>query len=168
MDGLRPSVILIMLVALAGGVWTRHLHTYSGLVEIRPALENSGLQVTGTFDEPVGNLTGFEVLFPHCPHPLAILPVPAWFMVIIPTEYRYPRGEYDISYVYNGIVYPEEWISYKVGSLEILLPISIALWSGGGNAICILSKNMDPDGLPWHFKVRSIRAGTRLGRSDRA
>ncbi len=46
MDGLRHSVILIMLVALAGGVWTRHLYTYSGLVEIRPALENSELQET--------------------------------------------------------------------------------------------------------------------------
>ncbi len=58
------------------------------------------------------------MLFPHCRHPLAILPVPAWFMVIIPTEYRYRRGEYDISYVYNGIVYPEAWISYKLALLK--------------------------------------------------
>ncbi|MGH7783243.1 MAG: hypothetical protein ACREO5_05315 [Candidatus Binatia bacterium] len=118
MAGLRRSVILIMLIALAGGIWTRHFYTNTrkaeSLVEIRPSFENSGLRVTGTFDEPVGDLTGFEISFPYCSRPLAILPVPSWLMAIISTEYHYRPGEYDISYVYNGNVYPETWISYKL------------------------------------------------------
>ncbi len=122
MGRLRYSVILIIAVAFAGGILTRYLYTPSvqpaSSVEIIPTLVNSGLQVTGTFDEPIGGLTGFEVSFPDCPHPLAILPVPAGLSAIIPTEYRYRRGEYDISYVYKGNVYPEVWISYKLSLLN--------------------------------------------------
>lgn len=124
MEGLRRSTILTILIALAGGIWTRHLHTPSGQaassVEIRPILENSGLQVSGTFAEPLAGLTGFEVSVPSCPQPLAILPVPATYSTIIPTEYRYRPGEYAISYVYNGIVYPEAWISYRLSFLSLL------------------------------------------------
>ena len=121
MDRLRYGVILIIVAAFAGGIWTRYLYTASvqpaSSVEINPALVNSGLQVTGTFDVPVGGLSGFEVSFPDCTEPLAILPVPALYMAIIPTEYRYRPGNYDISYVYNGKVYPEPWISYKLSLL---------------------------------------------------
>jgi hypothetical protein len=121
MERLRYGVILIIAAALAGGIWARCLSTSpvqaASPVEIHPLPENSGLQVTGTFDVPVGGLTGFEVSFPNCPRPLAILPVPAGFISIIPTEYRYRRGEYDISYVFNGNVYPETWISYKLSLL---------------------------------------------------
>ena len=38
-------------------------------------------------------------------------------MAIIPTEYRYRLGNYDISCVYNGKVYPEAWISHKLSLL---------------------------------------------------
>jgi hypothetical protein len=122
MECLRYSVMLIIVAALAGGIWTRYFYTPSvqpaSSVELNPTLVNSGLQVTGTFDEPVGGLTGFEVSFPNCPRPLAILPVTASFTAIIPTEYRYRRGDYDISYVYKENVYPEAWISYKLSLLR--------------------------------------------------
>jgi hypothetical protein len=122
MDRPRHGVILLILLALAGGIWTRHLHTRSGfadtLVEIRPAFENAGFRLVGTFVEPIGNLTGFEVSFPNCSRPLAILPVSAGLKAVTPTGYRYRRGDYDISYIYNGNVYPEDWISYKLGLLN--------------------------------------------------
>ena len=121
MDHLRYGVILIIVAAFAGGVWTRYLSTSSvqaaAPVESHSHLENSGFQLTGTFDVPVGGLSGFEVSFPDCAEPLAILPVPALYMAIIPTEYRYRLGNYDISCVYNGKVYPEAWISYKLSLL---------------------------------------------------
>jgi hypothetical protein len=123
MERLRYCVILIIAAALAGSIWARCLHTppvqAASPVEIHPLPENSGLQVTGTFDVPVGGLSGFEISVPDCPQPLAILPVPTRLMTIIPTEYRYRQGEYDISYVYNGNVYAEAGINYKLGFLSI-------------------------------------------------
>jgi len=122
MARLRYGVILIIVVAFAGGIWTRYLNTSpvqpASLVESNPKLVYSGLQVMGTFDEPIDGLTGFEVSYPNCPHPLAILPVPALYMAIIPTEYRYRSGDYDIAYVYKGNVYRETWISYKLSLLN--------------------------------------------------
>jgi hypothetical protein len=65
MDRLRYSVILIIVVAFAVGIWTRYLAIFSvetsTPVEINPALLDAGLQLTGTFGEPFGDLTGFEV-----------------------------------------------------------------------------------------------------------
>jgi hypothetical protein len=123
MTGLRYGVVLLMLLTLAGGIWTRYHDAESAKVHypltIPPNFGNSGLQFTGTFSEPLGGLTGFEVSFPNCARPLAILPVPAWaFLEIIPTEYRYGPGEYSVFYVYNGIIYPEGLISYKLSLLN--------------------------------------------------
>lgn len=74
-DRLRYSVILIIVVAFAGGIWTRYLSTLSvdasTPVEINPALLDPGLQLTGTFGEPYGDLTGFEVSFPNYIYPEA-------------------------------------------------------------------------------------------------
>jgi hypothetical protein len=127
MERLRYSVILIIVAALAGGIWARSLSTSEGQAaspaEVHSLPENSGLQVTGTFDVPVGGLSGFEISVPNCAHPLAVLPVPTRLMTIIPTEYRYQQGEYDISYVYNGNVYPEAWINYRLGLLSIFYRI---------------------------------------------
>jgi hypothetical protein len=127
MERLRYSVTLIIAAALAGGIWTRNVYPppsqAASIVEIHPTLENSGLQITGRFDEPVGGLTGFEVSFPNCARPRAILPVPTRLMTIIPTEYRYHPGEYDISYAYNGNVYAETGINYRLGFLSIFYRI---------------------------------------------
>lgn len=127
MERLRYCVILIIAVALTGGVWTRWRFMSQvpadAPVESHLLPENSGLQVSGTFDVPVGSLSGFEISVPNCSQPLAILPVPTRLMTIIPTEYRYHQGEYDISYVYNGNVYAEQWINYKLGFLSIFYRI---------------------------------------------
>ena len=124
MRGLRISVILIILVALAGGIWPRHLYkalepTAPAAVEIRRAFESSNLQVTGTFAESLGNTTGFEISIGRCARPLAVLPIPAAYSAIIPTEYRYRAGAYDIAYVYSGSIYPEERISFRLSLLNI-------------------------------------------------
>jgi hypothetical protein len=124
MRGRRLGVILIILVALAGGVWARHLYKTlkwtEPVVEIRRAFESSNLQVTGTFAESLGNITGFEISIPRCGHPLAVLPVPAQYSAVIPTEYRYRPGAYNIAYVYMGNIYPEERISYRLGLLNTI------------------------------------------------
>jgi hypothetical protein len=127
MERLRYSVILIIAAALAGGIWARCLSTSAVQTaskgEIHPLPENSGLQVTGIFDVLVGGLSGFEISVPNCPQPWAILPIPTRLMTIIPTEYHYHQGEYDISYVYRGNVYAAAWINYKLGFLSIFYGI---------------------------------------------
>jgi hypothetical protein len=125
MRGLRISVILIILVALAGGIWPRHLHKAlepiaPAALEIRRAFESSNLQVTGTFAEPLGNTTGFEISTRRCARPLAVLPIPAEYSAIIPAEYRYRAGAYDIAYVYSGSIYPEERISFRLSLLNTI------------------------------------------------
>jgi hypothetical protein len=40
---------------------------------------------------------------------------------IIPTEYRYRPGAYNIAYVYSGNIYPEERIGYRLGLLNSIL-----------------------------------------------
>jgi hypothetical protein len=125
MRGLRLGVILIILFALAGGVSRRHLYkalepTARPAAEIRRALESSNLQVTGTFAESFGNITGFEISIPRCAHPLAVLPIPAQYSAVIPTEYRYRPGTYSIAYVYMGNIYPEERISYRLSLLNMI------------------------------------------------
>ena len=125
MERLRFTAILIIAVTLAGGFWTRWRFMSQAALPAESYLlpENSGLRVTGTFDVPVGSLSGYEISVPNCSQPLAILPVPMGRVTIIPTEYRYHQGEYDISYVYHGNVYAEPWINYKLGFLSIFYRI---------------------------------------------
>jgi len=121
MNALRHGTALLMLLALAGGIWTRHhyipLSEASSAVAIQPSFENSGLQLAGTFSEPLGDLTGFQISFPDCPQPLAILPVPAAFMAIAPSEYRY-NSDYSVLYIYNSVVHPKKFINYKLNLLN--------------------------------------------------
>ena len=124
MRGLRIGVTLIIFVALAGGIWPRHLYldlerTAPHAVEMRRGFESSNLQVTGTFAEWLGNLTGFEISIRRCALPLGVLPIPAGYLVITPTEYRYRPGAYNIAYVYGGNIYTEERISYTLPLLNI-------------------------------------------------
>src|SRR5262249_38520154 len=95
MNGLRYGVVLLMLLTLAGGIWTRYHSTKADRpVATRPSFENSELHLTGTFSQPVKDLTGFEVSFPNCSLPLGILPIPASSLQITPAEYRYRPGKY--------------------------------------------------------------------------
>jgi hypothetical protein len=152
MDRLRYIVILIIVVAFAVGIWTRYLAIFSvetsTPTEINPALLDAGLQVTGTFGEPFGDLTGFEVSFPNCPHPVAILPVPARYTRLIPTEYHYGRGQYDISYVYNGNIYPEAWISYKLIVLNGYYRLQAFFSVGDARQFAYYLKIWIPTGCP--------------------
>jgi hypothetical protein len=152
MDRLRYSVVLIIVVAFAGGIWTRYLFMLSvetsTPVEINPALLDAGLKLAGTFDEPYGDLTGFEVSFPNCPHPVAILPVPARHTILIPTAYHYGRGQYDVSYVFNGKIYPEAWISYKVSVLSGYYRLRAFFGVGEARQFAYYLKIWIPTGCP--------------------
>ena len=128
MRGLRLSVMLIIFVALAGGIWPRYLYlalerTAPPAVEMRRGFESSNLQVTGTFAEPLGNITGFEISIRRCARPLAVLPIPAGYLGIIPTDYRYRGGAYNIAYLYDGNIYSEERISYSLNFLNIIFRV---------------------------------------------
>jgi hypothetical protein len=121
---LRYGVIVIILIAFGGGIWTRYrLATASESPfsdEIGPGLESFGIRTTGSFKEQITGMAGFEVSLPSCAQAAAVLPVPAWSSVIIPTAFRYHQGDYKVSYVYNGRTYPEERINYKLRLLSIL------------------------------------------------
>jgi hypothetical protein len=67
-------------------------------------------------------------------------------MAIIPTEYRYRRGEYDISYVYNGNVYPEAWISYKLSLLSTFYRFQALLGLGEARQFAYYLKIWTPSG----------------------
>jgi len=125
MERWRYSAILIMFLALAGGIWTRLVYTNSNLagslVEIRQPSKESGINVTGTFQEPVGGLKGFEVSLPNCRQPMAILPISTkTYAGSTAAEYHYHHGEYKISYVLNSKIYPENYITYRLTFLRIL------------------------------------------------
>lgn len=125
MEKWRYSVILIICFALAGGIWTRLLYASSdltgSLVEIRRPAQDSGINVTGTFEEPVGGLKGFEVALPNCDHPMAVLPISTkTYSGGTADEYHYHRGNYKIIYVFNSKVYPEDSITYRLTFLRIL------------------------------------------------
>ena len=152
MEGLRRSVILIILVALAGGICARYRYASSDLaessVEIRQPLKNIGIHVTGTFVEPLAGSTGFEVSFPNCPHPLAVLPISAKRTAIIPTEYRYRLGAYDVSYVYNGNVYSEAGINYRLNFLHVLYQLQSMFGLIEGRHFAFYLKIWIPSGCP--------------------
>lgn len=118
MESLRYIVIIIVSVALATGIWARFLNMNSGPVAVasvayHPTFQDAASQVQGTFEEPFAGSTGFEVSFPGCARPLGILPVSVE-NTAIPSEYRYGQGQYESFYVYNGSVYPEKGISYRL------------------------------------------------------
>jgi hypothetical protein len=124
MEKWRYSVTLLILIAMVGGIWTRHVYTGSNLagslVEIRQPSKASGIDVTGTFEEPVGRLKGFEVALPNCRQPMAILPISTkTYAGSTAAEYRYHPGEYKIVYVLNSHIYPEDWITYRLTFLRI-------------------------------------------------
>jgi len=136
MNKLRYGAILIILVALAGGTWSRYHYLNSSVaessvassLEVGRTLENSGLQVTGSFEEPMGDLSliGYEISLPTCSAPMAVLPIPVRSSAI-PDAYRYREDEYNSSYIYNGIAYPEAGISYRLRSLHIFYRIQASL-----------------------------------------
>ena len=50
-------------------------------------------------------------------------PDPSRVFIIIPTEYRYFSGAYNIAYVYGGNIYTEERISYRLSIIEYILSV---------------------------------------------
>jgi hypothetical protein len=152
MEGLRRVVVFITFVSLAGGVWARYLYASSDLAEsavgVRQPPESSAIQVTGTFEEPLAGSIGFEVLSPSCPHPLAVLPVSMKRSAIIPTEYRYHQGDFDVSYVYNGAVYPEANVSYRLSFLHVLYRFESMFGLIEGRRFAFYLKIWTPSGCP--------------------
>ena len=125
MEKWRFSAILLILLALAGGVWTRLVYTSSdradSLVEIRQPPKESGIDVTGTFEEAVGGLRGVEVALPGCDRPMGILPISTkTYAGSTAAEYHYRRGQYEIIYALNGRIYPEARITYRLTFLRML------------------------------------------------
>lgn len=125
MDRLRWVVVLIILAALAGGVATRFLYASSDGVEsnfeIRTPSDSEGIRVVGTFIDPFNSLTGYEISFPRCPRPVAVLPVPTGISAVAPKEHLYGNSSrHVVSYIYNGGVYPEAGIGPRLRLLRIL------------------------------------------------
>jgi hypothetical protein len=152
MDNLRRIVVLIILVALGGGIWARYLYARSDLAEslvgIRQPPQDGGLNVTGSFDEPLGGAPGLEVSFPSCPRPIAVLPVSMKRSAIIPSEYRYRHGDFDVSYVYNGGVYPEAGVNYKLNFLHVLYRFQSMFGLIEGRQFAFYLKIWVPSGCP--------------------
>jgi hypothetical protein len=126
MKKFRYGAILFILIALIGGIKVRFLNPAFGQrisisrSEIVRTFVYSGLNIRGSFEEPLGDsLLGFEVFQQGCAYPLAILLVPASISAIDPAEYRYREGKYNISYVYNEKVYPERQFSYLLSGLNV-------------------------------------------------
>jgi hypothetical protein len=151
-QNLRYGVIAIILIALAGGVWTRR-HSEAASEpsvseEIGPGLGSSGIKTTGSFEEPVTGMAGFEASLPGCARPAAILPVSASNSAIIPTAFRYHSGDYDISYIYNGRAYPEAGISYRLSFLYTFYRIQSLLGLMHGGPFGVYLKVWSPAGCP--------------------
>ena len=125
MDRLRWIVVLIITGALAGGVAGRIRYANSALgesqAEIRQPADSDGKRLAGEFTDPFNSLKGYELLFPRCPKPFAVMPVSTRALAVPPPEYSYPHpGEYAVSYIFNGGVYPEEWIGGRLRFLRAL------------------------------------------------
>jgi hypothetical protein len=152
MDRLRQCALLIIFFATAGGVWARCLYASSNLaesaVEIRQPPENASIHVAGTFIEQLAALPGLEVSSPNCPLPWAVLPISMRRSAIIPTEYRYRPGDYDVAYVYNGSVYPEAGVSYKLSLLHILYRFQSMFGLIEGRQFAFYLKIWVPRGCP--------------------
>ncbi len=157
MNNFRIGAILIILVAFAGGSWSRFYYSDSrdvassvtSAIEVGRTLENSELRVTGSFEEPMGDLSlmGYEVSLPTCSAPLAVLPIPVKNSAI-PNTYRYSEEEYNSSYIYNGTAYPESGISYRLRSLHILYSIQALLGLMKHQQFAFYLKVWTPPGCP--------------------
>lgn len=151
-ENLRYGVILIILIALAGGIWTRRHHMAASepalSEEPDPALTASRIKTTGSFEELVTGMPGFEVSLPGCGRPVGVLPVPASSSAIIPTAFRYKPGGYDVSYLYNGQAYPEAGISYRLTLLYALNRIRSFLGLMDGEPLAFYLKIWTPSDCP--------------------
>ena len=152
MDSLRRIVVLVILVSSGGGIGARYFYARSdldeSLVGIRRAPESAGLKVTGEFEEPLGGAPGVEVSFPSCPRPLAVLPISLKRSAIIPSEYRYRHGDFHVSYVYNGGVYPEAGVNYKLNLLHVLYRFESMFGLVEGRQFAFYLKIWVPSGCP--------------------
>ena len=158
MIGLRYAATLVIVVALAGGIWTRYVSALPGQSQqpapAEAAFAHAGLALTGSFQEPLGGLTGFEVSFPKCQDTIAVLPVPARNTTIAPAEYRYGGKNYNVSYLYNGTVYSQSWISYKLSLLNVYYRV---------RALVSLSK---PEEFKYYYKIWASFGCTSLTSAD--
>ncbi len=151
-QGLRYSVVVIILIALGGGIWTRHRFAAasqpSSSEEIGPGLERPGVKAPGSFEEPVTGMAGFEFPLAGCERPVGVLPVPASNAAIIPAAFRYKPGDYEISYLYNGQAYPEAGISYRLTLLYALNRIRSFLGLMDGEPFAFYLKIWTPSDCP--------------------
>ncbi len=157
MNNLRNGAILIILISLAGGMWSRYQFLDSNIAEsdVAPAievgriLEHSELRVTGSFEEQMGDLSlmGYEVALPNCSAPLAVLQIPVRNSAI-PDAYRYREEKYISSYIYNGTPYPESGISYRLRSLHMFYRIEALLGLIKNQQFTTYFKVWTPPGCP--------------------
>jgi hypothetical protein len=124
--GARYATIVVIIAASAGGVWARaQIHVDRGpdavLEDIKRSSESSGLRVIGSFQEPLTGKPGLEISFPGCQRPVGLFPVTSFYTEIAPTAFGYESGQYSVSYLYEGHVYSESWITYKLSGLRLLL-----------------------------------------------
>jgi hypothetical protein len=139
-------------MALAGGIWARCEHVNTDAIvssdEVRAILNHSGLQVIGSFEEPVSGLIGFEVTRPDCALPIALLPVAATGSVLMPSAFRYRDGDYRTSYIYSGNTYGEKWISYRLRILALFYRARWSLENNSHKEIEVYFKLWTPESCP--------------------
>jgi hypothetical protein len=121
--GARYAVLALIVVSIAGGLWSRSQGRASAELvspeRLGAALTRAQLPPVGAFTEPTAGLRGFEIALPGCPEPLGMLPVISWNTEIAPESFRYRDGAYSVSYVYDGTAYPEASIGFRLGALSL-------------------------------------------------
>ncbi len=116
--GLRYTALILVAVCLVVWIcnrpWTKPFQPTAPLDRVAEVIVRAGLQPVGYFHEPATWLLGTEVSMKDCSQPVALLPAMIGDMELAPDELSYRDGDYQIAYAFDGSLYPESWISYRL------------------------------------------------------
>jgi hypothetical protein len=131
MDGMRRLVVLIILIALSGGIFARFRFAASDLsdsqFEVRTPNDADGFHFIESFITRYNSLRGYRISLTRCSQPYAALPVATGTMVVAPAAHSFSGSDlYSVSYIFNGHNYPEDGIGPRLVFLRMLYRLESA------------------------------------------
>jgi hypothetical protein len=126
-------VLIFIVLSVCAWIWNRPWNEPFKPITLRDRaqadLVRAGLRPAGFFRENTRDLEGIEVISPRCLTPTAILPV-AMEQLGIASELTY-RDDFNMAYAFDGKLYPEKLISYRLQIAAIARGLT-SLVSGAG------------------------------------
>ena len=139
---------MCLVVWICNRSLTKPFQPTAPLDRIAEVIVRAGLQPVGYFHEPATGLVGIEVSMKDCSQPVALLPAMIGDMELAPDELSYRDGDYQVAYAFDGSLYPEKWISYRLEVISTWRRLAALVSRSNSERLQYYMKIWTPFGCP--------------------